>query len=59
MNIITRVKNNFEYAYYRKLRDKAIVKAEKHINDEDDHEFKKWAKLGLKYLRKCLEIPIK
>jgi len=59
MNIFTRIKNNMEYTYYRKLGDKAISKMQEHVNDADDREFKKWANIGLCSLRKCYEIPLK
>ena len=59
MNIFTRIKNNVQYAYYRKLSDVAIANMKKHVNEESSTEFKKWAKIGFNSLMKCLEIQIK
>lgn len=59
MNIITRIKNNLEYAHHRKIRDKAIAKMKEHVADADDLEFKKWANIGLESSKRCLEIPLK
>lgn len=58
MDINTRIKNHFKYAYYRKLRDKAIAKMEEHKNDADDTEFKKWANIAMSSLNRCIEIPL-
>lgn len=57
MNIITRIKNNIEYAYYRKLREKAVIEACKNINN--DSEFIKWVDIHRKCIEKCSIIPIK
>ncbi len=59
MNIFKKVKNNLKYAHYRKLSNKAIVKMEKHKNDADDTEWRKWAAIELRCLQKCLSIPTK
>lgn len=59
MNIFARIKNNLEYAHYRMMREKAVAEMEKHQFDADDQEFKKWAKIALDSLNKCLEIPLK
>ena len=59
MNIFIRIKNNLEYAYYRKLRDKALIEMEKHEKDADDSEWRKWAIIGLDSLKKCDTINIK
>ena len=59
MDIITRIRNNMKYAYHRKLADKAITKMERHRDDSDDREFKKWANIALNSLTICMEIPLK
>lgn len=58
MNIITKIKNNVEYAHWRKIRDKALFEMEKHESDKGSTEWKRWAYLELKALRKCDEIPL-
>lgn len=45
MNIITKIKNNVEYAHWRKIRDKSLFEMEKHESDKDDTEWKRWAYL--------------
>lgn len=59
MNFYTRLKNNFKYAYHRKLMAKAIAKMEEHIHDSDDREFKKWGNIALNSAQICIEIPLK
>lgn len=54
-----RIINNVRYAYYRKLRDKAIRKMEEHQKDADATEWRKWAYTALDCFKKCDEIPIK
>ena len=57
MNIFTRIRNNIEYAYYRKLWDKSISEMIKHC--EDDLAFRKWAEISFECWKKCHEIQIK
>lgn len=59
MNIFKKTVNNLRYAYYRKLGDKALAKMHEHQLDADDREWKKWAKIEIKTLKKRFEIPIK
>lgn len=56
MNIITKIKNNIEYAYYRRLREKAVIEAGKNMNN--DLEFTKWVDIHRICVKKCLEIPL-
>lgn len=58
MNKVTRFINNVRYAYNRVRRDWALDKMKEHINDADDVEWKKYAKIAVTSLKKCLEIPI-
>lgn len=58
MNIVVRTKNNLEYAKCRRRRQKAYKEMLKHINDIDDSEYKKWARIHFENTRRCIEIPL-
>lgn len=58
MKILKRVKNNLEYAKWRKIRKEALEEMTKHQHDADDTEFKYWAHLELLAMKKCIEIDI-
>lgn len=57
-NIFNKVKNNMEYAKWRKIRKDSLKKMKEHQNDEDDSEFKYWAHTNLYATKKCMEIEI-
>lgn len=59
MNIITRMKNNIAYAYYRNARTKAFKEMIKHNEDVDPTIWKYWANKALEATKKCYEIPLK
>ena len=58
MNICKKVKNNIEYAKWRRIREKSLAEAGKRLFDEDDTEFKYWAARYQLALKKCMEIDI-
>ena len=56
MNILERVKNNVEYAYYRRIRSKSLRMMEKY--EDDIEQWNYWAERGTEALKKCAEIPL-
>ena len=58
MNFIVRLKNNLEYAHWRKMSDVCFAKMKEHDCDEDITEWRKWAIKNLECLKKCMEIPL-
>ena len=58
MNMITRIKNNFRYQKYRKLREEALANVQKSEAMNDTVEFKKWLGKYIEYSKKCLEIDL-
>lgn len=58
MTVFTRVKNNIEYAKYRRLKGKALVEVTKHQSDLDDTEFKYWMSVFVYATKKCEDIPL-
>ena len=58
MNIFKRVKNNVEYAKWRKIREKSLAEATLRLFDEDDTEFKYWVAKHNLAVKKCNEIDI-
>lgn len=58
MNMITRIKNNFQYQKYRRLREEALANIKRSEAMNDTVEFKKWLGKYIEYSKKCLEIPI-
>lgn len=58
MNMITRIKNNFQYQKYRRLREEALANVQKSEAMNDTVEFKKWLGKYIEYSKKCLEIDL-
>ena len=58
MNFLVKFKNNFEYAYYRNVGYACALKMKEHAHDKDTTEWNKWAALCLKYLTKCITVPL-
>jgi hypothetical protein len=57
-NMFNKVKNNMEYAKWRKIRVESEKMMQQHINDEDQTEFKFWCAQYSLALKKCREIEI-
>ena len=57
-NILNKVKNNVEYAKWRKIRVESEKEMQKHLNDEDQTEFNFWTAQYMLAAKKCREIEI-
>ena len=57
-NILNKVKNNMEYAKWRKIREESEKMMQQHMNDDDQTEFKFWCAQYALALKKCREIEI-
>lgn len=58
MSISTKIKNNLKYLHYMNLRKKAYANAMSHMNDTDPKEFVKYTRRFVRYMRKCIDIPL-
>ena len=57
-NMFNKVKNNIEYAKWRKIRVESEKEMQKHLNDDDQTEFKFWLAQYSLAVKKCKEIDI-
>ena len=57
-NMFNRVKNNMEYAKWRKIRVESEKEMKKHLFDDDTTEYKYWAARYSLALKKCIELDI-
>lgn len=58
MKLYNKVKNNLEYAKWRKIRVESEKEMMKHKDDDDQTEFKFWMAQYSLALKKCREIEI-
>ena len=58
MKLYNKVKNNVEYYKWSKIRKESLDKMNKHLEDEDQTEYKFWYAQYLLALKKCREIEI-
>lgn len=58
MNIVRKTVNNFEYAYHRIMREYALKKQEKYIEQDRNGKFQKYGLKFLYHLKKCDKINI-
>ena len=56
--MFNKVKNNMEYAKWRKIRMESEKMMQQHMNDDDQTEFKFWCAQYALALKKCREIEI-
>lgn len=58
MNILIKLLNKLEYAYYVRRRDTSSRKMEKHMDDDDARRWQKWAVINFYSRKKCSELQL-